>query len=110
VEAGLPRKEAKRIYEHGKSSLDLWMQQYGSPEYHRSKRRQYTNLQKRTIVSAIEQGRMTIKEAQTAYKISRDKVIRDWLLKFNDEKVELCTLNPSDMAINKEEIFHHLMD
>lgn len=98
VEAGLPRKAANRIYELGKASLNLWMRQYGSPEYHSNKRKQYSNLQKRTIVSAIEQGRMTIKEAQIAYKISRDKVIRDWLLKFKDEKVELCALNPSVMA------------
>ncbi|WP_111307501.1 hypothetical protein [Confluentibacter sediminis] len=34
VEAGLPRKEAKRIYKLGKSSLDLWMNTYGSDHYH----------------------------------------------------------------------------
>lgn len=36
VEAGLPRKEANRIYELGKASLDGWMKQYGSPEYKRT--------------------------------------------------------------------------
>lgn len=30
VEAGLPCKEANRIYELGKTSLDSWIKQYGS--------------------------------------------------------------------------------
>lgn len=60
VEAGLPRKEANRIYELGKASLDGWKKQYGSPEYKENMRRKnYTNLQKRTVVAAIEQGRGT---------------------------------------------------
>lgn len=102
VEAGLPRKEAKQIYKLGNSSLDTWMKRYGSEHYHQNlKRRSYTKLQKRTIVTAIEQGRMTIKEAQTAYNIKTEKTIRDWLLRFKEEKVDICIVTQPRMASKK---------
>ncbi|MBD2119271.1 transposase [Microcystis wesenbergii] len=102
VENGLPRKEANRIYGLGKSSLDSWMRDYGSPEYREKiKRRSYTNLQKRTVVTAIEQGRLTIKEAKTAYNIKSEKIIRGWILQFKSEKVEICIENTSPMAKEK---------
>jgi len=102
VEAGLPRKEAKRVYKLGKSSLDLWMNRYGSEHYHQElKRRSYTKLQKRTIVTAIEQGRMTIKEARAAYNIKTERTIRDWLLRFKEEKVDLCRETRPGMATKK---------
>ena len=83
VEQGLPRKEATRIYGLGQSSLDDWMRVYGSSMYHEKiKRKTYSNLQKRTIVTAIEQGRLTIKEAKIAYNIKTEKSIRDWLLQY----------------------------
>ena len=102
IEDGLPRKEANRIYGLGKSSLDSWMKRYGSEHYHQNiKRRSYTKLQKRTIVTAVEQGRMTIKEAQVAYNIKTEKTIRDWLLRFKEEKVDLCIEIQPQMAKQK---------
>ncbi|UMY64587.1 MULTISPECIES: transposase [unclassified Flavobacterium] len=99
VEAGLPRKEANRIYGLGKSTLCIWMRKYGSSHYHEKiKRRSYTKLQKRTIVSAVEQGRMSISEACSAYGIKDAKLIRAWLLKYREEKVDICTVIPSVMS------------
>ena len=99
VEAGLPHKEANRIYGLGKGTLQSWMQDYGSPYYQQNiKRQRYSNLQKRTIVTAIEQGRMGIKEAQTAYNIKTEKLIRNWLRQFKTEKVELCLSKQPTMA------------
>lgn len=99
IEAGLPRKEANRIYGLGKSTLHGWMQDYGSANYQQNiKRQRYSNLQKRTIVTAIEQGRMSIKEAQTAYNIKTEKLIRNWLTQFKAEKVELCLVKELAMA------------
>ena len=99
IEAGLPRKEANRIYGLGKSTLDGWMQDYGSPNYQQNiKRQRYSNLQKRTIVTAIEQGRMTIKEVQTSYSIKTEKLIRNWLKQYKAEKVELCIVSKPEMA------------
>ncbi len=102
IKEGLPRKEANRLYGLGKSTLDNWMRRYGSPEYQQNiKRRSYSNLQKRTIVTAIEQGRMSIKEAQIAYDIKAEKIIRDWLSQYKSEKVEICNEKQFQMAQKK---------
>ena len=99
VEAGLSRKEANRIYRLGKASLDGWMRNFGSPEYKENMRRKsYSNLQKRTIVTAIEQGRMSIKEAQTAYGVKTEKIIRNWLTQYKTEKGEICIITEPVMA------------
>jgi transposase len=103
VEAGLPRKEANRIYELGKSSLDGWMKNYGSPEYKENMRRKsYTYLQKRTVVTAIEQGWMSIKEAQTAYGVKTEKIIRNWLAQYKKEKVKICIITEPVMAATSQ--------
>ena len=94
VEQGLPRQEVVRIYKVGYSTLNDWMKRFGSNYYHdQLKRQQYTALQKRTVVSAIEQGRMSISEAQVIYKIKAKKSIQNWLEQFKAEKVEVCTEN-----------------
>ena len=80
VEDGLPRKEAIRIYGLGPSIIRAWMRTYDSTHYQQHlKRNSYSNLQKRTIVSAVEQGRMSVREAQVAYKVKAAKTIRDWV-------------------------------
>lgn len=103
IEDGLPRQEAIKIYDLGKSTLDGWMNVYGSVYYHdHIKRKKYSNLQKRTIVSAIEQGRMSLKEAQVAYKIKSSKTIREWLRQYKSEKVEICIEKQAPMSKKKK--------
>lgn len=36
-------------------------------------------LEKQTIVSAIEQGRMTVNEAKIVYQIKNEKLINEWV-------------------------------
>jgi transposase-like protein len=104
VEEGLPRKEAIRIYGLGKSTLDGWFKIYGSQNYREHiKRKIYTNLQKRTIVSAIDQGRMSIQDAHVAYKIKNEKTIREWLQQYKSEKVEICIEKQLPMSKKKKE-------
>ena len=103
VEAGLPRKEAIRMYQLGKTSLDAWLRKYGSANYQQNlKRKSYSNLQKRTIVAAIEQGRMSLIDAQAAYNIKNQKTIRDWLEKYKSEKVEFYTTTQPYMGKTKK--------
>lgn len=103
IEEGLPRKEAIRIYGLGKSTLDGWLKTYGSNNYRENiKRKTYTNLQKRTIASAIDQGRMSIREAQVAYKIKNEKSIREWLQQYKAEKVEICIEKQEPMSKKKK--------
>lgn len=102
VEGGLPRKEAIRIYGLGKSSLDLWMRDHSSAEYRENFRRKaYSNLQKREIVAAIEQNRLTIREAKIAYNVRNETSIRDWIKQYKSEKVEICVENAPPMARKK---------
>lgn len=89
VERGLPRKEAVRVY--------------GSINYHENiKRKSYTALQKRSVVRAIEQGRLSIKEAKIAHNIKTEKIIRSWIAQFKAEKVEICIEKPSVLAKDKK--------
>jgi transposase len=103
VEEGLPRKEANRIYSLGKSTLDGWLKTYGSNNYQEHiKRKKYSSLQKRSIVNAIEQGRMSIEEAYIAYKIKNPKTIRNWLQQYKSEKVEICIETQVPMSKKKK--------
>ena len=105
VEEGLPRKEAIRIYGLGPSTIGAWMRTYGSSHYQQHlKRNSYSNLQKRTIVSAVEQGRMSIREAQVAYKVKAAKTIRDWVNQYKSEKVEICIETKPLMVKNKKKV------
>jgi transposase-like protein len=103
VEDGLPRKEATRIYGLGKTTLKNWFRSYGSANYQEHiKRKSYNKLQKRTIVSAIDQGRMSIKEAQIAYKIKDPGTVRSWLHHYKSEKAEICMENEQLMVKKKK--------
>lgn len=103
IEAGLPRKEANRIYGLGKSTLHGWMRDYGSQDYQENmKRRTYNSLLKRTVVAAIEQGRLTVKEAKIAHNIKTEKIIRSWIAQYKTEKVEICIEKPSAVAKEKK--------
>jgi transposase-like protein len=75
------------------------MRKYGSMNYQQNiKRKIFSNLQKRTVVTAIEQGRMSIKEAQTAYGVKNEKIIRNWLTQYKTEKVEICIITEPVMT------------
>lgn len=101
VESGHPRKELQDLYGLGKNTIDIWMRDYGSIHYKDNiKRKSYSKLQKRTIVSAIEQGRMSIQEVQDAYGIKSSKLIRDWIIQFKNENDQLCVLNGQVMSKN----------
>tara|TARA_B100001245_G_C22632556_1_gene311507 strand:- start:17 stop:562 length:546 start_codon:yes stop_codon:yes gene_type:complete len=103
VEEGVPRRELLKKYSLSLSTLDGWMKEYGSEGYHQSKRRSYSKLQKRTIVTAIEQGRMSLEEARVAYQIKSTDLIRDWIRDFKKEKPDLCKVNASVMATEKSD-------
>ena len=102
VENGLPRKEANRIYGLGRATLDGWMRDFGSLEYQQNlKRKNYSNLQKRTIVTAIEQGRLTVREAKITYNIKTERIIRNWIFKHKLEKLEVPRENNPPMVKNE---------
>ena len=44
---------------------------------------------------------MTIKEAQVAYSVKTERTIRDWLLRYKEEKVDICIETEPEMAKQK---------
>lgn len=97
VEAGISRKIICEQYRISLSTLDVWMRLYGSAHYHADKRRSFTHQQKRNIVRAIIEDRLTVKEAAIANGITTDTV-RSWIRTINRENTELAVLNRSVMA------------
>lgn len=79
VEEGLPRQEAIIKYSLGKSTLDGWLFKYGSDNYHKNKRKSYSQIFKRQVISAIKNNQMTYREAMTTFKIGNIRTIRNWV-------------------------------
>ena len=102
IERGVPRSAITREHGIARSVLAGWMRDYGSPGYHASKQGHLSQQEKRSIVRAIEEGRMTIFEARAAYRVNSTVTITKWLKESKRENAELVASNRSLMA-NKEE-------
>mgnify|MGYP003576935037 FL=1 len=97
VEQGLPRRAALEKYGMTKSTLGLWMRNFGSREYQNSKRTRYPVTLRRSVVRAVEGG-MTISQAQVAFNIKSHTAIGRWIKKEREEKANLVIDNPIPMS------------
>ena len=102
IEKGKPRSEVVREYGMARSTLSDWMREYGSQSYHASKQGHLSMQQRRSIVRAIEEGRMTVAEAKLANHLKWTPTIIKWLRDSKRENEELVASCKSVMA-NKEE-------
>ena len=102
IENGLPRSEAVREHGMSRSTLSDWMREYGSQAYHARKQGHLSLQQRRSVVRALEEGRMTIAEAKLAHNLGWTPTIKKWLRDFQRENEELVASNKTDMA-NKAE-------
>lgn len=98
IESGLSRKGAMEKYGLHPSTLNEWMIKYGSDEYHNTKRKSYSNVLKRQVVSAIKSNQMDYKEAKIAFKVNNIKSIRDWVNLSYLENADICILESDTMA------------
>jgi transposase len=98
IENGLPRSEAVKAHGMSRSALCDWMREYGSQAYHASKQGHLSLQQRRSIVRALEEGRMTVAEAKLAHNLSWTPTIKKWLRDFQREKEELEASNKTLMA------------
>lgn len=98
IENGLPRSEAVKEHGMSRSTLSDWMREYGSPAYHSRKQGHLSLQQRRSVVRALEEGRMTVAEAKVAHNLSWTPTIRKWLRDFQREKEELEASNKTLMA------------
>lgn len=90
VEEGQGSMEVCRHYGLPKSTLATWMRNYGSVAYQQGRKLPVPIELKRTIVRAIEEGRMTVREAKIAYKIKAEGTIRRWRRELKQENAELA--------------------
>jgi transposase-like protein len=88
IEGGMRRSEVCLIYGVSRSTLSDWMREYGSASYKVSKQGHLNNAQKRSMIRAITEGRMTLQEAKLAYNMKSYNAILT-LLRQEKEKSEL---------------------
>lgn len=69
IEGGMRRRDICDIYGISRSTIVDWMREYGSACYKVSKQGHLNNAQKRSMIRAIQEGRMTLKEAKLAYNM-----------------------------------------
>jgi transposase len=89
VEEGFLRKEIREKFGLCSATLDQWMRLYGSEEYHQNKRKTYSKTEKRSILSAVNNG-MSPREAQIAYGLKSIKIVHDWVRQSKQEKLDIC--------------------
>lgn len=92
IEEGLPRKAAIARYGMSQSTLNIWMKNYGSSDYHAGKRRIFSPPEKRSVLRALESG-MTTREVQISFGIKNPGIIRAWYRADQQENAELGRKN-----------------
>jgi transposase-like protein len=92
VERGATRREIIKRYGVAKSTLSGWMQQYGSPGWLASQK-PLGQADRRSMVRAIEEGKMTLNEAKLAYNLKSTQAVRGYLRQAEREKAELRRLS-----------------
>jgi transposase-like protein len=92
VERGATRSEIVKRYGVAKSTLSGWMQQYGSPAWQASQK-PLSQADRRSMVRAVEEGRMTLNEAKLAFNLKSIQAVRGYLRQAEKEKAELRRLS-----------------
>ena len=88
VERGATRREMVNRYGMAKSTLSDWMREYGSPSY-LARIKPLSVTDRRSLVRSVEEGRMTLLEAKTAYNLISTDTVRRYLREAEREKTEL---------------------
>jgi transposase-like protein len=88
VERGASRKEVTKRYGVSKSSVSEWMREYGSASY-KARIRPLNVSDRRSLVRSVEEGRMTLLEAKTAYNLISTDTVRRYMREAEKEKAEL---------------------
>ena len=88
VERGATRREVTTRYGVSKSTVSGWMREYGSSSY-LSRIKPLSVTDRRSLVRNVEEGRMTLLEARTAYNLISTITVRRYLREAEREKAEL---------------------
>jgi transposase-like protein len=101
IEEGLPLQAACTKYNLNKQSVRRWLTDPGF-RHVKTKRRNFSVQDKRSIVRAIRREGLNYKEAAIAYQISV-KAIQNWEKEFAAENAELATCNQETLNKKKTE-------
>src|ERR1700709_2155396 len=88
VERGAARREMTTRYGVSKSSIGVWMREYGSHAYFASIK-PLSSVDRRSMVRDIEEGGMTLAEAKSLYNVPSVERVRRYLSEVKKEKAEL---------------------
>jgi transposase len=91
VENGLSRSIVVKQYKISRSTIAEWMRDYGSAVYHAGRKGHLSQANKTSILRAVLDGRMTVREAMIAYRVS-SSTINHWIRAYNREKGELAPI------------------
>jgi transposase len=103
AEQGMPRKAICKQYGVNENTLDSWMKKFGSAAYKQSCRKPFTTTVKRSVVRAVEEGKLSIKEAQVAYGIKGAGTIKEWIKQINQENAELSGITRTMAKKDKQQ-------
>jgi transposase-like protein len=96
IEGGMARKDVCLIYGVSRSTVCDWMTGYASDAYKATKQAHLKQVEKRSMIRAIREGRMTVQEAKLAYNMpSYTAIIK--LLRAEQENSELAGCNQAGM-------------
>jgi transposase-like protein len=101
VEGGERSAKVAFKYQLSRSTLTGWLKLYGSPEYHKGKKKAFSTQVRRSICRAINDGRMTIAQAQSAYQIRASHTIKRWMRLEEQENTDLADSNSITMKKDK---------
>ncbi len=100
LESGVPRWKVCEKYGVSYATLQLWIPKYGSDELRRMRKPSFTGHQKRAIVSAILNGRMSIQEACVANGV-KVVTIKERMRKSRQDNPDI-EINQSSMPASNE--------
>jgi transposase len=93
IEEGLPRKAACIQYGLKFKTLNGWMVTFASAAYKDTHKREFSAAIRRSVVRAITEGRMSMKEVRAAYNIKVNTTIKRWIAEVKRENAELVAIN-----------------
>jgi len=91
VENGLSRSVIVERYKISRSTIAEWMRDYGSAAYNSGRKESRGQANKTSILRAVLDGRMTVREAMIAYRVS-SATIHCWIRAYKRENGELAPI------------------
>ena len=95
-EAGVSDRILCRDHGMSNASILRWMHEYGSSEYIAGIKIMHTSQQIRPIVRAIQEGRLTERDAAVKCNVSL-KTVKRWVKNFQQEEADLSVPKPDIM-------------